>query len=592
MSLMTPAANAVRLVARRAPPLLLVLQGLLFFGFARGTHAEVSISGVEPKVRENILAYLRLDDEACDAPDWRLRRLFVEAETEIREALEVVGYYNAGIDKNFEAGEDCWAASFSIVPGQPVVLRNVSIEIDTGETVDDVLQATVGECELEPGDVLQHPAYDTCRRAIAQAAEDRGFFSAEFTARRIDVFPDEYAADITLHLISGPRYVFGETSFDQAVLDPELIRRFVKITPGEPYEATLVRRLQRDLVRSTFFDQVLFRPEPRGEPHFDVPIRVELTPGKRWQYDAGVGYATDLGPKFRLGILNRRVNKRGHQIEGELDVSRVIQEVGLSYQIPLDRPRNWFTIDTGYKIEDNDSFESHLFTAGIQRVQKRDNGWIRSLFVDLRLEDYETGVFDDGYSTLVTPGIGYAFVSEDYPPRPLAGHRTNLQARGAAEALLSDTSFVQLYGNTKWVFSLWPGARFLTRAEVGYTLIDKLATLPASVRFFTGGDVSVRGYEYKSLGPTDPFGAVVGGENLLVGSVEIDQRIAASWSVAAFIDSGNAFDDLNNFDPATGVGAGIRWFSVLGPIRFDIAIPLENDAPDSYRIHITLGPDL
>ena len=130
------------------------------------------------------------------------------------------------------------------------------------------------------------------------------------------------------------------------------------------------------------------------------------------------------------------------------------------------------------------------------------------------------------------------------------------------------------------------------RKQTGFTLIDELDTLPASVRFFAGGDVSVRGYAYNSLGPEDPLGAVIGGENLLVGSVEVDHMIADNWSLAAFIDSGNAYDSISDFNPATGIGAGIRWFSPLGPIRFDLAFPLEKDAPDDYRFHITLGPDL
>ena len=107
--------------------------------------------------------------------------------------------------------------------------------------------------------------------------------------------------------------------------------------------------------------------------------------------------------------------------------------------------------------------------------------------------------------------------------------------RAAMEGLISDTSFAQVYGNSKWVFGLWSGGRMLTRAEAGFTLIDELDTLPASVRFFAGGDTSVRGYAYNSLGPVDPLGAVVGGENLIVGSVEIDQLITTDWSVAAFV---------------------------------------------------------
>ncbi len=578
--------------ARTTIQLQIVLLCLLWLGCLNGTYAEVSISGVEGQIRDNILAYLRLDNETCDTPAWQVRRLFIEAEDEIREALEVVGYYNAEIEKQLETGETCWQANFLITPGQPVVLRNVSIEIDTGGAQDSELENVMQQCALNPGEVLQHASYDACKRNIERAASGRGYFAAELTERRIDVYPEEYAADITLHFVTGRRYVFGIITFDQDVLDPDLIHRFVRIEPGEPYDAERVRRLQRYLATSAYFDQVLLTRNSRGEPHNDVPIHIELTPGKKHQYDVGIGFATDIGPRLRFGVLNRRRNKHGHQTEFELNLSQVISDVGVTYRIPLDKPKDWFTTDAGFKYEDNDSFRSKLFTTGVQRIQERDNDWIRTLFLNLRLEDYSTSAIDEDRSKLLTPGVSYAFVEEDHPPRPLSGHRSTVQLRGAVEGLISDTSFAQVYGNTKWVFGLWPGGRLLTRAEAGFTMIDGVRSLPASVRFFAGGDNSVRGYAYKSLGPTDPFGNVVGGENLLVGSVEIEQAIGDSWATAVFIDSGNAYDEFNDYETATGVGAGIRWFSPLGPIRVDVAFPLREDAPDEYRLHITLGPDL
>lgn len=581
---------------RTTTQIKLVLTCLLWLCSVVSAHADVSINGVDKQIQTNILAYLSLDEENCGSPDWRVRRLFNDAEKEIRAALEVIGYYDVEIEKTLKTGDTCWQANFVIKLGQPVVLRKVSIEISSddiqGETQDTGLTKAVEECILRTGDVLQHASYDACTRRIARIARERGYFAAEFIERRIDVYPDQHAADITLNFKTGQRYVFGITSFEQDVLDTDLVQRFLRITPGEPYDATIVRRLKRDLITSAYFDQVVFTPSPRDEPYFDVPIDVELTAGKKYQYNAGIGFATDVGPKLRFGVLNRRINKKGHNIEFEVNLSKVISDIGVTYRIPLDKPKDWFTIDTFYKIEDNDSFLSELFSAGIQRIQKRDNGWIRTLFLNLRLEQYETGVSDDGTSELLTPGISYAFIEEDYPPRPLAGHRSSVQTRGALDGAVSDTSFLQLYGNTKWVFGLWTGARLLPRAEVGATLIDELDSLPASVRYYAGGDTSVRGYAYNSLGPTDEFGAVVGGENLLVGSIEIDQQIFTDWSVAAFVDSGNAYDVIKDFDPATGVGAGIRWFSPLGPIRFDVAVPLEDNAPDDYRVHITLGPDL
>jgi len=578
----------VRTIAR----LQLMSVCLLWLGTVFCTNAAVTIDGVESKVRDNILAYLRLDDETCDAPDWRVRRLFADSENEIREALGVVGFYSAKIEKTLKTGDSCWQANFVITPGQPVLLRNVSIEIDTDGAKDAELESAMQKCALNTGDVLQHANYDACRRKIARLAETRGYFSARYTKRRLDVYPDEHAADITLLFVTGPRYVFGDVTFDQAVLDPELVERFVSITPGEPFDARLLRNVYRDLASSAYFDQVVITRNPRGEPHFDVPLHIELTPGKKYQFNAGVGYATNYGPKLRLGILNRRANIYGHQIEFEANWSKVISDIGVTYRIPLDKPKDWFTIDTGYEINDNDSYNSKLFSTGVQRIQKGENGWLRTMFLDLRLEDYEAGTIDDGYSKLLTPGISYTYAEEDYPPRPLEGHRSLVMTRGAYDGLISDTSFLQLYGNTKWVFGLWSTGRLITRAEAGFTLIEEFFTLPASVRFYAGGDTSVRGYAYNSLGPTNPLGAVIGGENLMVGSIELDQRVSTEWSVAAFIDSGNAYDEFNDFNPATGVGVGIRWFSPLGPIRVDLAFPLEKDAPDDYRIHITLGPDL
>ena len=102
----------------------------------------------------------------------------------------------------------------------------------------------------------------------------------------------------------------------------------------------------------------------------------------------------------------------------------------------------------------------------------------------------------------------------------------------------------------------------------------------------------MRGYDYESLGPTDDQGNVIGGSHMLVGSVELDQRVWRNWSVAAFVDSGNAFDSFTNLHLKTGIGAGIRWYSPLGPVRVDIAFPQDKDAPDDWRLHVTLGPDL
>jgi translocation and assembly module TamA len=163
--------------------------------------------------------------------------------------------------------------------------------------------------------------------------------------------------------------------------------------------------------------------------------------------------------------------------------------------------------------------------------------------------------------------------------------------RGASDALGSDTSFVQVVADGKWIWSLRNDGRLLLRSQVGTTWKTDLAELPASVRFFAGGDNSVRGYDFDEIGPVDANGEVIGGSSLITASIEYEHPLRARWSLAFFVDSGNAFED-SHVDPRTGAGIGGRWQSPLGPIRIDLAHPVDDPDNDDWRVHVYLGPDL
>ena len=129
----------------------------------------------------------------------------------------------------------------------------------------------------------------------------------------------------------------------------------------------------------------------------------------------------------------------------------------------------------------------------------------------------------------------------------------------------------------------------LVRGQVGLTAEREFAELPASVRFFAGGDNSVRGYDFEALGPADAVGNVIGGSSLATGSFEFEQPLHGRWSLAFFVDSGNAFEG-SRIDAQTGAGIGGRWQSPLGPIRIDLAKALDGER--EWRVHVSLGPDL
>ena len=141
----------------------------------------------------------------------------------------------------------------------------------------------------------------------------------------------------------------------------------------------------------------------------------------------------------------------------------------------------------------------------------------------------------------------------------------------------------------KAILPLGEKTRLISRGQLGATGLGELFELPPSLRFFTGGDNSVRGYEYNSIGEEDENGVVQGGINLLVGSLEIDHPVKGNWFTAVFIDTGTAFD--NDPDFKQGAGVGIRWRSPIGPIRLDAAKPL-NQSEDKYTLHFSVGVDL
>lgn len=554
--------------------------------------AGVDIKGLGRTTERSVRAGLSLEAEPCTVAAVRLERLFRRADREIRTALEVYGYYAPTIDKSLERGKDCWQARFTVDRGPRVRLRTVTVQVADDGTGDPALRRLVERSPFKAGAGLNQRSYDDYKESIIALARQRGYFDGRFAAARIDVYPDDLAADITLDYQAGPRYRFGPVEFDQGVVREPVARSFIEFAPGEPYDAGRINDLYTGLLVSGFFEGVEIRTTPRPAPDNDVAVTVVLTPSRPRTWTAGAGFATDTGIRGRMSFLHQRLNDRGHQIEASAEASPVIGGLSLTYRMPAGNPREeWLNVEAGYQYEDTEDNESDQFRVGLRQVRRRWGDWLETRFVNYRREEFTTGG-EQGTSNLVLPGISLATQPRVVPGRPRQGQRFFAQVSGTDGLLGSDTSFIQLEGRARAIFPLWSTARLLTRAEAGFTAKSDFDDLPFSVRYFAGGDDSVRGYDYKTLGPTDDQGLVIGGAGKLVASVEIDQRVLANWSVAAFVDIGNAFDDWGSVSLKTGIGGGLRWYSPLGPIRLDVAVPLDSDAPDSFRIHVTLGPDL
>ena len=271
-----------------------------------------------------------------------------------------------------------------------------------------------------------------------------------------------------------------------------------------------------------------------------------------------------------------------------IDVSPVLSTAEMEYYIPLTNPvTDFLTFGSGLKREHTNTFKSLSATLSARWKHAYTKGWKQTVFLDYTYEDF-TAESNSGRTLLLVPGGNWLISAADDPIRPRNGYRIEMEAKGSYETPISDVSFLQGYLSAIWMHELPFSGKFIGRTLQGATLVDNITRLPTSYRFYGGGINSVRGYAYKELGPKNNLGEVTGGKFLSIVSAEYEQKILDNWGIAAFVDTGNAFD-FNSINFKTGVGLGVRWYSPVGPIRVDLAIPL--DASDSsFQIHFAAGP--
>ncbi len=553
----------------------------------------VTVEGVDEPLRANVLVYLEINRFAGKpAPDeTRLRWLHGNAETQIREALQPFGYYEPTLESSLNRVPGGWEARYRIQPGRALRIATLDVKILGEGQQDPAFQQALANAPFAQGQVLNQPQYEQFKQALEALATERGYFEARFAERAIQVDLQAYEAAVRLHYDTGPRYRFGNITFKQNFLSPKLLARYPRFKSGDPYDANDLLKLQGDLNSSPYFSQIEVNAPPDAATDA-APVAVELEPNKKRKYSAGAGYGTNTGARVKLKAEQRWVNRQGHHYEAELLWSTIKSLVGVKYMIPGQDPTtDEYSLTAGYSQQNYNQQDYQQFTLG-GGWQQQDGKWLKHYNLNYQYEDFSVGDQPAQSSLLLIPSLNWTWIDADDRLYTTRGLLFGFELRGASTALLSDLDFAQGMLHLKGVYALNDVSRFIVRGDAGATLISQgFEQLPTSLRFFTGGDASVRGYAYNSIGPTDDEGTVIGGKNLLVGSLEYEHRVWDGWSLAAFVDTGDAFDGASP-ELKTGVGMGVRWRSPVGPVRIDFASGLDRPPGDAFRFSFSIGPDL
>lgn len=580
---------------------------------AAATIEKVEIRGfnldneTEALMVENINVALSLNDVIGRRQgESRLEYLMTEAQTQAREALEPFGYYSPEIkvDAARPGGEnERLTVVIDVDKGEPVRVRHSDLSIEGAGDSDRYLKQDLADFHPQVGDIFDHTTYETSKTQIVRRLADRGYFDADFIHRRVEVTRAERAADIDLTWASGIRYDMGPTTFHQDKFRPGLLDKLVYWEEGSYFHQGKLDRLRESLVGLDYFNNIDIQAKPENAVEGRVPIDVNLTLAKRDIYTTGISYGTESGAGVRFGLERRYVNSRGHKLSTQLDYAQKRKNFVTQYRIPAFKWLDgWYTVAVQAYDEQTDYIDTRLIKLSAARSGQINERLRATASLNTVRERWAYTAADDGggalapvvyrYATFTYPELVADYVDVDQRAFPRRGIAGSMSLRGGIEGAGSDANFSQLHAQARWFKGIGSSDRLILRGELGHTFTDALNDMPPSLRYYAGGDNSIRGYQYREVGPqveTEKGKFAVGAKNVITASAEYEHYFNASWGAAAFVDSGSAFDG-KDADWRTGVGVGVRWKSPVGTVRVDIARGLD-DPDSSFTLGLGIGAE-
>lgn len=558
---------------------------------------EVAIEGVDDAQRAAVMAALDIARYTSRRTigSARLERLVREAPAQARTALEPFGYYQPRIEVvRTPLPERRHRIEVGIVLGEPVRVVSVDVGVDGEAAEDPTIVTAVAAFRPQVGDPLDHRVYEDGKAAIDRALVRRGFFDRRLLEHRVEVTRAESTAVVRLRFESGPRYRFGAQRIEGSQFPDPFMERFIAWDHGAPYEQGSIEATQNRLAASGFFGALEIEPLVDERADGMVPMRIGVAPSRPSVWSIGAFVESGIGAGLRGAHERRWLNDRGHSARVSVEASSVLYEVLGEYRIPHPSAQraNW-VLGLGWRDESSDVVDgtSWRLQGGLATSWRE---WTGLASLNALYGDFRAGARDFSAqpqtALLVFPEVSATRIFARDRIRPREGFSLAVRARLADTALASDVDLRQIRVEGRHVLPAGEGARLLSRLEVGWSDTDRFDRLPPDLRFFAGGQGSVRGYDWKGLGPLDADGRPFGGPRVVTFSAEYEREFMPAFSWAAFVDGGNVFFG-NDLEPEYGAGFGIRWASPVGPIRVDIARGLDSEI-GGWKFYLSAGPDL
>lgn len=568
------------------------------------SHAGVQlvVDGVDDQLKAAVTAGVSLSQYANrDVSEAQVQRLYDRADAQVGTALQPYGYYEAHTTGKLEKADKGWRVTLHVEPGKPVLITSVEVKLAPEASAIKPVKAAQRAIERLKGTRLDDEAYDSARDTLNGTLTANGYLDARITVRRVEVNRGEHSAAIHLAWDVGTRYRYGQVHFEGSQFHPGFLDRYVPFKSGDYFNQDQLLKFQQALNGADYFSVVNVMPETDTAKNGIVDVDVQLAPAKRTIYTSGLFIGTDTGVGIRGGMARRWVNRYGHKWTNDIVLAQRLKTLSSQYTIPLSGD-NERSLNFGANFRDANTVTSQSRTLELVANESEIwHNWVRTVGVHAL-----TGTFDVGKTPNEpesTPGIEHGSSTLIYAEGSLTrkqadnldfvrrGWSISLDARSTAGDLLSSARFSEITADAKWIRAFWRNNRLILRGSVGHVWTDDFAALPPQLRFFAGGDQSIRGYSFQSIGPQNSYGRVIGGNSLVIASATVEHYFTPRWGIATFLDAGNAFNGTNAH-AKIGTGLGVRWRSPVGLIRVDLGTPINDAQRHGVELHLVIGPDL
>ncbi len=541
----------------------------------------------------------KLIEDYLDLYRWRgsermneaqLRRLVRLAPEQVRTFLAVEGFYSPQVEAEMAHKDSRWIVSLVVDPGEPVRVTGVDLQVKG--SFNDGSAENLARLEkmrvnwgLPPGSLFRHHDWEAAKRKALKDLLLYRYPAASIASSRATINPETKSAKLEVILDSGPAFTFGALEIQGLHRYPAiLVKHLNPIVSGEFYSQAKLLELQSRLQDSPYFASAAVNVDTDPKQPGGVPVQVKVVEKQSQKLGFGVGMSTDTGARGQVDYRNFNLFDRTWRLGSTLKLEQKSQSFSGDLQFPLTKKGFRDSVNGLLERTDIEDEVIQKLAMGVKRTfvhGKAETGYgIRSIIENQDIE----GAASRQRSTF-SPFYFWTLHRVDRLLFPTSGYLVNLQADVAAQALLSDQDFFRGFGRVVYFYPISKRDQLILRGELGMVAAKSRDGIPSDFLFRTGGDQTVRGYAYQSLGVPEED-AVVGGRYLAVGSVEYIHWLTDRWGAALFVDAGNAADSLNGLKPACGCGVGARWKSPVGPLNLDLAYGRKTR---EMRIHFSMG---